>query len=387
MQVRYWLLPLRHVMFALAIICVLETAAAQAAQPTPLAIGAAAPDFELPGVDGKAYRLSDFADAKILVVVFTCNHCPTAQAYDDRIVQSHRDFKDRGVALVAISPNDPQALRLDELGYTEFSDSFEEMKLRAKDKDFRFPYLYDGETQKVSTAFGVLATPHVFIFDADRKLRYQGRIDNSDVHEVTSHDTRNAIEALRAGKSVPVETTRVFGCSTKWSDKRQTAIDSIKKWDSEPVELTSAGVDEIAKLAKNDTDKLLLVNLWATWCGPCVQELPELVTMHRMYRNRPFRFVTISLDESDAKDQALETLKKAHASGTNYLFQGSDRDKFAEALDPQMPGALPFTPLIPPGGRIVYRHSGPIDPTEVKRAIVDFIGRTYANKKDQKSEK
>ena len=171
----------------------------RAADPKPLEIGKPAPKFELPGVDGKTYRLDDFRDAKLLVVVFTCNHCPTAQAYDDRIIQLDRDFKNRGVALVAISPNDPRALRLDELGYTEFSDSFDEMKIRAKDRDYKFPYLYDGETQKISQEFGVLATPHVFIFDRDRKLRYQGRIDNSDIHEVTSHEARDAIEALLAG--------------------------------------------------------------------------------------------------------------------------------------------------------------------------------------------
>ncbi len=96
-----------------------------------LQIGASAPDFELPGVDGKTYRLSDFAAAKVLAVVFTCNHCPTAQAYEERLIQLHVDFKDRGVALVAISPNDPLAVRLDELGYTDVSYSLEEIKIRA----------------------------------------------------------------------------------------------------------------------------------------------------------------------------------------------------------------------------------------------------------------
>jgi peroxiredoxin len=353
-------------------------------QPKTLEIGQPAPDFELPGVDGNTHRLSDFRDAKILVVIFMCNHCPTAQAYEDRVIQLDRDYKDRGVALVCISPNDPQALRLDELGYTELSDSFEEMKIRAKDKNYHFPYLYDGETQKTSTQFGVLATPHVFIFDADRKLRYAGRIDNSDVQEVTSQDARNAIEALLAGKPVPVEVTRVFGCSTKWADKRQTVVDSLKKWDAEPVDLEMIDAEGVAKLAKNDTDKLLLVNLWATWCGPCVAELPELVEMHRMYRKRPFQFITISLDTPSEREQALEALKRDHASGKNFLFNVADRDKLAEALDPKWPGPLPYTVLIAPGGKLIYRHNGAIEPQEVKRAVVEYIGRTYAEKKDQK---
>ena len=145
--------------------------AARAADPKPLEIGASAPDFKLPGVDGKDYSLKDFAGAKVLVVLFTTNHCPTAQAYEERVIKMHADYADKGVALVAISPNDPLAVRLDELGYSDYSDSFDEMKLRAKDRGFKFPYLYDGETQATSRAYGCLATPHVFIFDGERKLR------------------------------------------------------------------------------------------------------------------------------------------------------------------------------------------------------------------------
>ena len=104
-----------------------------------LEIGSPAPDFRLPGVDGKTYSLESFRDAEILVVVFTCNHCPTAQAYEGRIQQLAADYKDKKVALVAISPNDPQAVRLDELGYSDLGDSFEDMKIRAKDRGFKFP--------------------------------------------------------------------------------------------------------------------------------------------------------------------------------------------------------------------------------------------------------
>ena len=109
-----------------------------------LEIGSAAPDFNLPGVDGKQYSLASFRRDDILVVVFTCNHCPTAQAYEDRIKQLVTDYKDKKVAVVAISPNDPLAVRLDELAYTDVSDALEDMKIRAKDHAFNFPYLYDG---------------------------------------------------------------------------------------------------------------------------------------------------------------------------------------------------------------------------------------------------
>lgn len=346
-----------------------------------LPISAAAPDFKLPGVDGRTHALKDFADDRILVVVFTCNHCPTAQAYEDRIIQLHTDYKDKGVALVAISPNDPKAVRLDELGYTDLGDSLKEMKLRAKERKFAFPYLYDGDTQKTALAYGVLATPQVFIFDRERRLRYVGRIDDSDVKEVKSHDARNAIDALLADKPVPVERTRVFGCSTKWADKREDAKKSLEKWDREPIALDLLDEAGVARLAKNEGDKLLLVNVWASWCGPCVQELPEFVTMNRMYRRRAFRLVTLSMDEPEKKDEAMKVLREKHAAAVNYLVKIKDRDKFADLLDKEWAGPLPHTLLIAPGGKVLYRKSGAIDALEVKRAIVSYLGRTYAAKK------
>src|SRR6516165_988041 len=189
--------------------------ASRAKDVEPLAIGSAAPELNLPGVDGKTYKLADFARAKVLVVIFTCNHCPTAQAYEERIARLAADYRDKGLALVAVSPNDPLAVRLDELGYTDIGDSFDDMKLHAKRRGFTFPYLYDGETQRVSTAYGVLATPQVFVFDKERILRYNGRIDDAEIGKPKSDDARNAIEDVLAGRAVRTSTTKVFGCSTK----------------------------------------------------------------------------------------------------------------------------------------------------------------------------
>jgi peroxiredoxin len=342
-----------------------------------LEIGKPAPDFDLPGVDGRRHRLQDFAAAKVLVVIFTCNHCPTAQAYEERLLKMHADYQDRGVGLVAISPNNAEALRLDELGYTDLGDSLEDMKIRAKDRGFKFPYLYDGDKQEAALAYGALATPHVFIFDAERKLRYNGRIDDAEVKEVKSPDARNAIDALLGGKPVPVEKTRVFGCSTKWIDKRESARKALEAWSREEAKLAPLDVAGARELSKNPSKKLRLINVWATWCGPCVAELPELVAMHRMYRQRDFELVTISLDEPSASEKALEVLKKHAASSTNYHFTGKERDLFMEALDREWPGPLPHTLLVEPGGKVIYRKTGQIDPREVRKAIADRLGRTY----------
>lgn len=345
-----------------------------------LNIGDAAPDFKLPGVDGKSYSLANFGESQLLMVVFTCNHCPTAQAYEERIKAIHKEYDPQGVAVVAISPNDPQAVRLDELGYTDLGDSLAEMKVRATQAGFRFPYLYDGETQETSLSYGVLATPHVFIFDRQRKLRYKGRIDDSEVRTVKSHDARNALDALLAGKPVPVPKTRVFGCSTKWSEKRGNAQASLKKWDQEPVKLSLLSPAQLKELSANKTKNYRLINVWATFCVPCIGELPEFVTMNRMYRGRNFEMITISADDVTRKDDVWQVLRKARVACQNFVFASDSRDELFDNLDEKSEGGIPYTVLIAPGGKVIHRIHGEIDPAKLKRMIADNLGRTYASR-------
>jgi len=354
-----------------------QPATQPAHKPEPvrtLAIGESAPDFDLPGVDGKRYTLKNFADAKLLLIVFTCNHCPTAQAYEERIKKIAKDYQPKGVSVVAISPNDPQAVRLDELGYTDLSDSFAEMKIRAKHKDFNFPYLYDGETQKISRKYGPAATPTAYLFDAHRKLRYVGRVDDAErEQEVKTHDLKDALDALLAGKPVPVEKTKTFGCSIKWADKRDSVVEAMKKLAAEPVSLENVDADGLKKLLTGKSDKLRLVNFWATWCGECVTEIPDLVTMNRMYRLREFELVTVSADHADKKDAALAFLKKQQVSSRNFQFTGRPYD-LIELVDKDWDGNLPYTVLIDKDGKPVYHQAGRIDPLELRREIVKSLG-------------
>ena len=349
--------------------------------PKTLAIGSRAPDFNLEGIDGKMYSLQSFKEAKVLVVVFTCNHCPTAQAYEERIIQLTKDYSGKGVAVVAISPNDPKSVSLDELGYTDIGDSYKEMKLRAREKKYNFPYLYDGATQSVAIAYGPVATPHVFIFDKERKLAYQGRVDDVEKPTKTPNhfDTRNAIDALLANKPVEVQTTKVFGCSVKWAEKIELINKAAQRWAAEPVKIDTINEQGIKDLLKNNSDKLRLINVWATWCGPCVTEFPEFITINRMYRRRDFEFVSISADEPGKKDKALKFLQQQQASSTNYIFTNEDKYKLIELIDPAWQGALPYTILVEPGGKIVYAKQGAINPAEMKKRIVDhpLIGRYY----------
>lgn len=366
---------IRRTCLFVALLVSLISIARGAEGPQTLGIGQPAPDFNLPGVDGRNYSLKDFANARILAVIFTCNHCPTAQAYEERLKKLVADYKDKAVAFAAISPNDPKALRLDELGYTDLSDTLDEMKIRAKHRQFNFPYLYDGDKQEVSRAYGPAATPHVFIFDAERNLRYTGRIDDGEQEsDAKTRETRDALDALLAGKAVPVEKTRTFGCSIKWSDKRGSVEEAMKKLAAEPVSLETITADGVKALRKNDSDKLRLVNIWATTCGSCRVEFPELITMNRMYRHRAFELITISFDLAEQKDEALAFLKKQQASNKNYLYDSADRDKLAQAVDEGWSGAAPFTLLIRPGGEILYKKEGPMDPLEVRRLIVKNLG-------------
>jgi peroxiredoxin len=343
-----------------------------------LKIGDKAPDFDLPGVDGRRYTLVDFDKADILVIVFTCNHCPTAQAYEERIKKLAADYRTKGVALVAISPNDPQAVRLDELGYSDMSDSFEEMKIRAKDMEYNFPYLYDGEDQKVSRAYGPQRTPHVFIFDKQRALRYEGRIDDSEKPQrVVSRDARRVIDALLGGQKVPMTKTPTIGCSIKWSYKRASAKRAFENWAKEDVAVETIDLKSVEKLVKNDSGKLRVINVWAGWSGPSVEQLAELVSINRMYRRRDFELMTISIDSPGRKDKVLSILRQQQASFQNYIFDSEDEYLLMAAIDKNLLGGIPYTIVVQPGGEVLYRGLGIVDPLKLKKAIVGFLGRYY----------
>lgn len=349
--------------------------------PPTLKPGAQAPDFSLPGVDGKTHTLAEYKDAKVLVIVFTCNHCPTAQLYEGRIEKLARDYRDKGVTLVAIQPNTPEAVRLDEMGYTDVGDSFAEMKIRASYRHFSFPYLYDGATQKVARAYGPVSTPHVFVFDAERKLRYEGRVDSSMREQYAKiADARDAIEAVLAGKPVANPTRPTMGCSIKWSYKGGQA-EEAGRIAAMPVKLNLATAEDLKTLRKNASDKLVLIDFWATWCGPCVQEFPEFEKMYRMYGHRKFDLITVSAQFPDEKKGVLPFLQREHATSRNLLFGDNDTYAMMAAFDPKWNGGLPYTVLLGPGGTVLFQSRGPVDPLQLRRLILrhlpddDYIGQ------------
>jgi peroxiredoxin len=350
--------------------------------PPTLQIGSSAPAFCLPGVDGKTHCLTDYASAKVLMIAFICNHCPTSQLYETRLKQITEDYRARGVAVVAIEPNNPLAVRLDEMGYTDVGDSPEEMKIRAAYRHFNFPYLYDGEDQKISNLYGPVATPHIFIFDTERKLRYEGRIDNNPRESlVTRRDARLALDALLAGKPVAVAKTASVGCSTKWLYKEEGRRQEMAEIEKQPVKLKAVTADDLKALRRNSTGKLLLVDFWATWCGPCRKELPEFETMYRMYGHRAFDLVTVSINYPDERPGVEKVLQTEHATSTNLILGSTDLYTQLAAFDPAWSAAIPYTLLIRADGSLAYKvQSANADPLHLKRLIIanladdDYIG-------------
>jgi peroxiredoxin len=366
--------------FTLALISLMSLSVHGEMMHPILPLGAAAPDFALPGVDGKTHKLTDYSSSAVLAVIFTCDHCPIAQMYENRIEKLYEEYKDRGVAVVAIEGNDPNATTIDELDSSDLGDTLEEMKIRVQYKHLHYPYLYDGATQSVTRAYGPQATPHVFIFDKQRRLRYQGRFDNSyRIEKVVTNDARNAIDALLANKEVAVTHTAVFGCSTKWQDKEPLRIASEQKLNAQPISVNLVDAAGLKKLRANSGDNYTLVAFWATWCTSCVAEFSDLQDTFRMYRDRGFNLVTVSVNTPDEKQSVLRLLEKKHATSRNLLFASDDTAALQAAFDPKWQSAVPYTVLLGPNGKVLYNSLGSVDILDLRRKILaampsDYIG-------------
>ncbi len=334
-------------------------------------IGTAAPDFALKGTDDKIHTLAEFSKGKVLVVMFESVHCPVSENYEARMRALYDSYHSKGVEFVAINPNNPKAVRLDELGYTDLTDAPADMKIRVRDRHIPWPYVSDGETQATAQKFGAVATPHVFIFDQDRKLRYEGRIDdNQNEKLVKVHDAKDAIEALMSGGTVAVPHRPAFGCSTKWLSKSGDVEKETARIHAEPVELTPASATDITTLRANAGDKVTVIHFWSTATQNGQRNFADLQTTYRMYRGRSYNYVTVNTDTPANTGKATDFLHSEYASSKNLQLSPADLKTVQGAFGSTWFANEEFTAVIAPGGKLVYAHKGPVDILDVRHAIL-----------------
>ena len=337
-----------------------------------LPIGSPLPDFTLLGLDGKMHRSSEYTKSKVLAVMFESVHCPVSINYEARAEEIYRTYRDKGVTFIAINPNNPKAVRLNELGYTDMTDSLPEMKVRAAFKGIDWPYLYDGDTQVTSMKFGAVATPHLFIFDQDHKLRYQGAIDdNQRPSAVKNHYAKDAIEALLAGKPVATPESRAFGCSTKWLSKKTGVEEEWASILAEPVTVEPIDADGLKALRANaGTGKTMVVSFWSTTCALCAKQFEDVQKTWWMYRRRPYLYTTVSTDAPARSAQVQAFLASQHAGNPNKQFASTDVAGLQAAFGERWNASQPFIAVIGPDGTLVYKKEGAWDIHEVRRYIL-----------------
>ena len=364
-----------------------------------LQAGDPAPDFALPGADGKTYSLASFKHADVLAVLFLANHCPTSQMCEDRVIALVEKYRKQSFALVAISPNDPAAVMPHQLDRSDVGDSLAEMTLRARRKKYNFPYLYDGRTQATTLAFGPSVTPHLFVFDKARKLRYDGRWNLMLFNERSPSFAAGAIDTLLAGKTPRKASYSAYGSPIRWGYLRQQADQATARWNRKPVALTDLGAPAIKTLIANDTPLLRVMCFWSLDDAQTAAQFPRLIALRRIYEYRPFELITVNLDPPPRRNDVLAFLKTHHAAapkpsqyrrpnappvppnvfktGDGALF-GSSRDTSpastrAGKTPPAPTAPCPRTLVIMPGGEVLHTQTHAPDVRTLRKQITKIF--------------
>jgi peroxiredoxin len=354
------------------------------AEATDLKIGERAPGFVLPGVDGEFHSLDSLAGEKGTIVVFTCNHCPFAKSYQGRIKDIARDYKNKGINLVAINPNDAEE-------YPD--DSYANMIKRAKTKKYNFPYLRD-RTQKTAVKYGAVVTPHIFLLDSKKRLYFRGPIDDSwrDPDKVENRYLREAIDAMLAGEKLVNDKRRAMGCSIKWLKARgkdvtpyEVAADAqsikpLEKGKTVPDAILSDRKGKVTWLSDvTKGQRTAIIFFRGGWCPYCRKHLKDLNTIHDDLVSLGFKIVGVTPDTPDAAlgkvaDLGLDytvlsdpAMEATMAFGLAFTLSPETVEKYRDLNVPMRsaPGLkapvlpVPAAYLVDSKGTVRFRHINP----------------------------
>jgi peroxiredoxin len=354
--------------------------------PAPLAIGQAAPDFTLKDLAGKSHWLKDLR-GKTAVVVFLSTECPFSNAYHERLLGIAKDYASRNVAIVGINSHP--------------AESIGEIRAHASRNKLDFMILKD-EDSRIADAYGATRTPEVFVIDPAGLLRYHGRIDNTkEIARVKRSDLREALDEMLAGKTVSIPETKSFGCPIKMIRKSATGAENRAGIEAKsflpagPVSFANGFAPQkkivakrpvakkpaaarftpkvgllkpadFAQFKQSQQGKVLVINFWATWCGPCVAEFPEFVAIDAKYKDKGLKMLGISADEpSDLKTKVVAFLRQQKAPFENFVQDTDDPQQMIDIVDKDWPGTLPATFVFDKQGQMIYKRYGIIDRDEL----------------------
>ena len=341
------------------------------------------PQFKLRGVDGSVFDSALGIGSPLLAVVFLSNHCPASQMFQGELIMLANEYRSKGFRLIAISPNDPEAIPPDELAYSDLGDSLPEMKIRAKELKYPFPFLYDGETQQTAKMFGVKVTPHVYLFDKNRKLRYSGRIgDPKNPRVQERQELRQALKALVNGDEPPIVRGRAFGSSIKWAKNREFVIKMHERYSRETVLLREVDKRTLEFIRRNKAAWPKMIYVWSISDKTKREDLLQLSAIHKIYRKRGLEWITVCIENNTQKEDVYKLLKETQSSGRNFMAHGSDISPLADLRAEKGNRITPYIALVEPGGAISHRSTDGLLPLELKRYILSTLAETPQEKND-----
>ena len=333
------------------------------------------PEFELLGTNGLTYRSEDLKAKKIVCLVMLSNHCKISQRFEYLINEISEKMKQNDSILIAISPNNENAIIPDELAYSEVGDSYEEMKIRSINNRYTFPYLYDGEKQVVAKQLGSKSTPHGYLFDRKRKLVFSGKIgDYNKPTDIKESDLFKKYLDCLNDEDPKITHTKVHGTSIKFTEDIFMADRIKKRYANETVTLRYIDEKTLKFFIEHLKGSPTIFHIWSSSVNGFRQNLIELSSIYKIFRKRGFRLLTICVDPDKTETEIKTQLERAQLSAVNLCLKGSEVGSLMKFVPIESKSTVPFTILFGNEGNHLYSTVGGIDTLRCKKLIVNELG-------------